>query len=137
MTIAIILGSQRKNRKCSEIEDCIKKYKNHNYYFIKMSEIKIDGCIDCQLCSKTGKCEQSKVFNDMFEETLDKLVKSDIILFITPIYAPYPSRLIALIERLFSISFYGYINNKIEKPLINKKVGIFCYGSSKIEDDKI
>ncbi|GHU57657.1 hypothetical protein FACS189444_0090 [Spirochaetia bacterium] len=136
MQIAVILGSQRKNGMSNEIENKINQYENNNYVFIRMAETIIDGCIACQNCANSGKCEQINNLNDMFAKTFEILKKSDVILIITPIYAPYPSRLIALIEKLFSISWFGYEFGKIQRPLLNKKVGIVCYGSSKIEDDK-
>jgi len=136
MNILVILGSQKINGKTLEIEKIIKHNKNHNIDIIKMSEIKIEGCIACEKCGSNGKCILPVSKNDMFEYIFSKMKISDIILIITPIYSPYPSRLVALMERLLSISFFGYIIGKHERPLKNKKVGIICYGNNKIEDEK-
>lgn len=135
MNIAVVLGSQRKKGLWNEIENCIKKNRDNEYDFIRMSETKIEGCIACEGCAKSGKCILPESQNDMFEDILSRLKKAEAILIITPIYSPYPSRLVALMERLLSISFFGYEIGKIERPLKNKRTGVICYGSSKIEDD--
>jgi multimeric flavodoxin WrbA len=136
MNVLVILGSQRTNGKSSEIENIIKKNENHDIEIIKMSEIKVEGCIACEKCGSIGKCILPETKNDNFEYVFMKMKKADAILLITPIYSPYPSRLTALMERLLSISFFGNMIGKYERPLKNKKVGIICYGSTKIEDDK-
>ena len=136
MNIAVILGSQRINGTCADIENIIRKHKEHKFDFIKMSETKIEGCVSCEQCGKTGKCILPENPNDKFQNVLIRLVNADVILVISPIYSPYPSRLVALMERLLSISYFGFTIGKIERPLKNKQVAIICYGSSKIEDEK-
>jgi multimeric flavodoxin WrbA len=136
MNIAIILGSQRKNGTSLDIEHTINTHLEHQYDFIRMSEIEIEGCIACEGCGKTGKCILPENKNDSFDNVLLRLKKADAIIVISPIYSPYPSRLVALMERLLSISYFGFSIGKIERPLKNKKMGIICYGSSKIEDEK-
>ena len=137
MRIAIVLGSQRNNGTCSEIESSITNMNLQlEYDFIRMSDSPVSGCIACEKCSKTGKCILPENESDHFEKILNRLVISDVILIITPIYSPYPSRLIALMERLLSISYFPNVYNKRKRPLKNKPTGIICYGSSKIEDER-
>jgi multimeric flavodoxin WrbA len=137
MNIEVILGSQRVDGTCDQIEIEIKKLTTKNKYnFIKMSDVKIEACIACTQCSKTGQCVLPPNSNDMFQNILERLKIADTILVITPIYSPYPSKLVALMERLLSVSYFGYEFGKIERPLKNKKAAIFCYGSTKIEDEK-
>lgn len=135
MKVAVLLGSQRNNGTSSEIEKIILRHTKHTYDFIRMSESNITACLACEKCGITGKCVLSNKNNDMFENILYRIISSDIFLVITPIYSPYPSRLTAFMERLLSISFFGYTYNKIERPLKGKKTGIICYGSNKIEDE--
>jgi multimeric flavodoxin WrbA len=136
MNILVILGSQKTNGKSLEIENIIKANKNHNIDIIKMSEVKIEGCVACEKCGPIGKCVLPESENDKFEYIFTKMKLTDVILLITPIYSPYPSRLVALMERILSVSFFGNIIGKFDRPLKNKKVGIICYGNNKIEDDK-
>jgi len=136
MNIAVILGSQRKSGTCVDIENTIRKHQEHKFDFIRMSETKIEGCVACEQCGKTGKCILPENATDKFQNVLERLINADAIFLISPIYSPYPSRLVALMERLLSISYFGYSIGKIERPLKNKRVGIICYGFSKIEDEK-
>ena len=101
-----------------------------------MADYPVSGCIACEKCTKTGKCILPITKTDSFYEILNRLIISDVILIITPVYAPYPSRLTAFMERLLSISYFPYNYNKRDRPLKNKPTGIICYGSSKIEDEK-
>jgi multimeric flavodoxin WrbA len=137
MNITVIFGSQRLNGRSHEIENDIKSLNiNHHFDFIRMAEMNIQGCIACEKCSDTGSCILSKNENDDFNKILQTCITNDILLIITPIYSPYPSRLTAFMERLLSISFFPYMKNEAVKPLLTKPTGIFCYGSAKIEDDK-
>jgi multimeric flavodoxin WrbA len=137
MNIAVIFGSQRLNGRSLEIENDIKGLRlNHRFEFIRIAEKNIQGCTACEKCADSGDCVLSRDNKDDFNEIVQRCIKNDILLIITPIYSPYPSRLIAFMERLLSTSFFPYMKNKKEKPLLGKKTGIFCYGSEKIEDDK-
>jgi multimeric flavodoxin WrbA len=137
MRVAIVLGSQRKEGTCRLIEKRIRQIKNGcDYDFIRMAEVKIEGCLACAECSHTGQCILPSSRHDMFQDILHRLKSAEAILVITPIYSPYPSRLTALMERLLSVSYFPHVIGKLERPLKGKKTGIICYGSSKIEDDK-
>jgi multimeric flavodoxin WrbA len=100
-----------------------------------MAELKIEACVACEKCGATGKCVLPESENDRFQSVLSKLKATDAILVITPIYSPYPSRLTALMERLLSVSFFSHEIGKLQRSLLNKRTGIICYGSSKIEDE--
>ena len=128
------MGSQRKNGTCTEIEKHIRSHAEHSYDFIRMSDARIKGCLACEKCGHTGTCILSGTVNDDFEDILRRIIGSDVLLVITPIYAPYPSRLTAFMERILSISYFGSLRG-IPRPLKGKRTGIICYGSSKIEDD--
>jgi multimeric flavodoxin WrbA len=136
MRVAIIFGSQRQGGTHSKIEDMIDGLNiPHEFDYIRMSEIKIEGCVDCKECSRTGVCILQPCKNDMFHNILDRLKNADVILIVSPVYAPIPSRLVALFERLLSISFYSHEIGKLERPLKNKKTAIVCYDSGKIGDE--
>lgn len=136
MKVAVILGSQRKNGTSKIIEENIMNLSlSSDFDFIRMSELKVEGCIACEKCSTTGRCVLPQNTNDMFNNILNRLITANVIILITPIYSPYPSRLTALMERLLSISFFAFQNSKITRPLKGKSTAIICYGSSKIENE--
>jgi multimeric flavodoxin WrbA len=136
MKIAVIFGSQRAGGSATKIEGDIRELDlDHEFDFLRMSELRIEGCIACEKCAKTGKCALPESRNDMFNEVLRRCIESEAIFVITPLYAPYPSRLTAFMERLLSVSFFSYLENKRQRPLLGKKAAVICYSSDKIEDE--
>lgn len=127
MKIAVVFGSHRSLGKSKEIEEMLIGLPSlHEYDFIRMSEIDIQSCSVCNGCEKIKRC----VMNDEFNNILHRLIKAEIIMIITPVYTPIPSRLAALFEKLLSISFLN-----TEKPLKGKKTAIVYYCSTKICDE--
>ena len=137
MKIAIIFGSHRINGMNSKIEKMIKGLSlNHELDFIHMANSKIEGCISCHYCGKTGKCVLPESSADNFQQIFDRLVVADVIFIITPVYAMIPSRLTALFERLTSVLYDSGVMNTSKNPLLNKKVAIVSYCSNQICDEK-
>jgi multimeric flavodoxin WrbA len=133
MKIAVILGSHRRNGKNKEIEDMLISLNlSHELDFIRMADTNIFGCTTCYECAEKKAC----VLDDDFESIYKKLIATDIIFVITPLYANIPSRLAALFERLTSLLFASGLINNENNPLLGKKVAVFQYCSSQIGDEK-
>ncbi len=138
MKVAVIFGSQRPGGTHNKIEEMITSLNTgHIFDFIRMHEIKIEGCIDCCQCETTGCCALPASESDLFHNVVDRLVAADAILLVTPTYAPIPSRLTALFERLLSSSFYPYRYNRRPRLLKGKKTAIITYDSGKIGDEAL
>ena len=134
--IAVVFGSQRNGGTHHKIEVMINNLDiNHEFDFIRMAETKIEACVACEGCTSTGVCILPSGQYDMFHEVLHRLMRAEVIMIITPVYAPIPSRLTALFERLLSISFFSHEIGKLDKPLRGKRTTIVCYDSNKIGDD--
>lgn len=67
---------------------------------LELADLSIASCRSCSSCARTGHCCQS----DDFDGVLGTLLDSDAIVVISPYYAPIPSRLAALLERLMAVS---------------------------------
>lgn len=136
MRILVIFGSHRLGGTSAGIEDAMKSKSDiFDFKFVHLSNYKIEGCISCHQCGKTGRCVLPISKNDRFQEIFDEMKKADAIFIISPVYAAIPSRLTALFERLTSVLFnYGVMNTDFN-PLLNKKVAIFSYCSCGICDD--
>ena len=91
-----------------------------------MAETHIQSCDVWNGCEKIKRCIKDDKFNDI----LDSLIKADVIMIITPVYTPIPSRLAALFEKLLNISFLNP-----QKLLKDKRTAIVNYCSSKICDE--
>ncbi len=54
----------------------------NNVEVIKLRDYKLNYCIGCYACTKTGKC----IHKDGMNELSEKLIKADVIVFATPVY---------------------------------------------------
>jgi multimeric flavodoxin WrbA len=128
MNIVIIFGSHRTGGTNGAIEKMLKELHTvHTFDFIHLAEKKVEGCTSCHKCGKTGYCVLPPSQNDHFQEIFDKMIASDAVLIIAPVYAGIPSRLTALFERMTSVLYDTGLMNTDNNPLLNKKVGIFSY----------
>jgi multimeric flavodoxin WrbA len=132
----VIFGSHRLGGANQEIESMLKDIHSiHQFDFIHMADHEVKGCVSCHLCAKSGRCVLPESDADHFQEIFDKLITAGAIFIITPVYALIPSRLTALFERLTSVLYDTGRMNTDRNPLLNKKVAIFNYCSTKICDE--
>lgn len=136
MKIVVIFGSHRLGGVNQEVEVMLNSIPStHEFDFIHMADHEVKGCVSCHLCAQMGHCVLPASDADHFQEIFDKLITTDAIFIITPVYAIIPSRLTALFERLTSVLFDTGLMNTDKNPLLNKKVAIFSYCSTKICDE--
>lgn len=65
---------------------------------IQLGKNPIADCLQCEACSKTGKC----IIDDGVNEFLDKAVEADGFVFATPVYYAHPSgRILSFLNRVF------------------------------------
>lgn len=83
--LLIVNGSPRKNgsdaimtAKAAEIAS---KY-GYESETVYAYDLKLNGCMACMACKKTGRCAQKDCMNEM----LEKIKDSDMIIFATPVY---------------------------------------------------
>lgn len=107
----------------------------HELTFLEMSEHKINSCIACEACTKTAVCVSTELEEDNFLKVYNTMKNADAILFVIPVYAPIPSKIAALFERLISMTFFGCKLNGNKRALGNKKVAIAYYGSGGLVDN--
>ncbi len=136
MKILVIFASHRIGGKNEEIEMAMRQYeKIFDFDFVHLANNKVESCTSCHICGTVGHCILPASENDKFQEIFDKMVLSDAIFIISPVYASIPSRLTALFERLTSVLFDTGLINSDKNPLLNKKVAVFSYCSCGICDD--
>ena len=82
-------------------------------------------CNMCGKCFETGRCNDDKQFNLIFE----KLIGADGLFFVVPHYATIPSKLVMLLEKLEEIMYLKtYDDPDYRSPLYKKPVGIIAHG---------
>ncbi len=83
MKIVIVNGSPRKGNTNAAIEAFVSgAEKNNDIEIIKADKLNISGCKGCGVC----QCIKGCVAKDDTNETIDKLVDADMIVFATPVY---------------------------------------------------
>lgn len=126
MKITVLFASHSTGGKHEEIRQMLLSLSlKHEYDFIEMSSIDIKPCLQCAECKDADKCDK-----DNFPEVLNRLVNTDFNLIVVPVYTPYPSKFVALMEKLLGVSYL-----KKDKPLRNKETAIVYYCSTKICDE--
>lgn len=82
-------------------------------------------CRMCGKCYKTERCAHDPAFNKIFE----KLVAADGAFFVSPHYAPIPSKLVMLFEKLEEMVYLNSCDDPLYRfPLYKKPVGIVAHG---------
>lgn len=67
---------------------------------IELADYDLSSCSVCYRCASLRRCDQQDGFNKIYDECL----WADAIVIVSPYYAPIPSKLSALLERIMSIS---------------------------------
>lgn len=82
-------------------------------------------CIGCGKCYSTRRC----AFDDDFNAIYDELVAADVIVITSPHYAPIPTKLSALLEKMEQITFLHWgMNNAYKSEMFGKLAGIISHG---------
>ena len=111
MKILVISGSHRSKQVTYQLaEQFSQKIQGRCQAEVEICELanlNLNNCCGTGACVKTP--EMRCVHNeDDFNKLYDKINESDAVLFIVPKYAPYPSKVMAVMERIMAISFWGY-----------------------------
>lgn len=91
---------------------------------VEMAGYDFRPCVMCGQCVKEGRCIYDNAFNAVFE----KMKRSDALFVVVPHYAPIPSKLMMLFEKLQELAFLYYLAKKSGYPLAGKPVGIIAHG---------
>lgn len=109
--VLIISSSPRKNSNSEQLAKAFyngAKEAGNNVEFINLKDYNLGYCKACYVCEKTGKCFQ----NDGMNEIAEKLLKADVIAFVTPVYFyTMSAQLKVLIDRL--VPYYTQVRADI------------------------
>lgn len=106
----------------SEIQ---KRFRDINHSIIELKNQTISPCIGCGRCFQTNRCIILDDFNEIYKEIID----SDVVIFVSPHYAPIPAKLAALLERMEQITFLKWgRNNSYQSEVFEKIAGIISHG---------
>lgn len=93
---------------------------------VDLREYKLKSCEMCEKCAKAQRCVEDEDFNKLY----DTISKSDELIVIAPHYAPIPSKLIIMFEKLEEMSYLQYCagNTEAAHPTNKKKAGVIAHG---------
>jgi multimeric flavodoxin WrbA len=82
-------------------------------------------CRMCGSCLKTGTCERDEAFNTLFS----KMQSADVLFLAVPHYAPIPSKVMILLEKLEELAYLNWCQDQTYRfPLAGKPVGLIAHG---------
>lgn len=112
---------------CSLIKEMIMENNKNRITIdiIKLVDYELKPCIGCGKCFKKNRCTNDEGFNDIYS----KIVKSDGLFIVSAHYAPIPSKLSMLLEKMEQLAFLLRFHKEEDKsPLYKKPVGIIGHG---------
>jgi multimeric flavodoxin WrbA len=98
--------------------------------YIRLAELKISPCIECNACYKTGRC----VIEDDYQQLMQKVIDADRLIFATPIFFMTVSAQAKLfIDRCQCLWANKYILNAplIQTPGRDRRAMVIAVGGSK------
>lgn len=114
---------------CNLIKEMVKtktiKDKNIDVEIISLVDYELKPCIGCGTCFKQESCIYDSAFNQIY----DKLTKANALFIVSAHYAPIPSKLSMLLEKIEQLAFLKRFNDEdYHSPLFGKPVGIIGHG---------
>jgi len=125
-----IIGKGLKNGTSYEvceiiINEIIKISQKVDSNIIELKNQAIQSCVGCGKCYHSHRC----VFDDDFNNIYVEIIKSDLVFIVSPHYAPIPSKLSALLEKMEQITFLHWgKDNNYQSEVYGKKVGVISHG---------
>ena len=82
-------------------------------------------CRMCGECLATLRCSQDEAFNQVH----DRMQSADAVFLVCPHYAPIPSKVMILLEKLEEMAYLKYCqDNSSHTPVYGKPIGIIAHG---------
>jgi multimeric flavodoxin WrbA len=99
--------------------------KNMKVEIISLVDYELKPCSGCGRCFHDKVCIHDKEFNQLFSQ----LSKCDGMIIVSAHYAPIPSKLAILLEKVEQLAFLPrFHNEEIRSPLYKKPVSIIAHG---------
>lgn len=112
---------------CQLINEIVKTKtsKNVDVEIIPLVDYELTPCIGCEACLNQESCIHDSGFNQIY----NILTKANGLFIVSPHYAPIPSKLSMLLEKIEQLAFLKRFNDEnYRSPLFEKPVGIVGHG---------
>ena len=120
---------------CNLIEAMINKYTFNkiDVEIVSLVEYEFMPCIGCGKCYSLNECPLDKDFNEVYS----LICNADALFIVSAHYAPIPSKLSILLEKVEQLAFLKRFNDEsYRSPLYGKPVGIIGHGGGTEEIHK-
>lgn len=92
---------------------------------LALIDFELNPCRMCGNCLADGRCCRDEAFNQIYE----RIQAADAVLLVTPHYAPIPSKVAMLCEKLQEIAFLNSCRDENYRgPLFKKPLGVVAHG---------
>jgi len=95
------------------------------YSILELKNHHLLPCIGCGKCWNSHRCVLDDDFNDIYTQVID----CDLLLIVSPHYAPIPAKLAALLEKMEQITFLHWgSDNSYRSEVYGKPTGVISHG---------
>jgi hypothetical protein len=117
---------------CQLIKDIISNRNDSStsVEILSLTNYELLPCIGCGNCYQKRQCVTDEAFNSIY----DHLNHSDGLFIVSAHYAPIPSKLCILLEKIEQLAFLPRFHDESNhSPLYNRPVGIIAHGGGTVE----
>ncbi len=116
-------------RACQMIGEILKEEKpdlQAEVEIIPLLDYEMKSCRMCGKCFETGRCARDNAFN----QVMDAMARADALFLVCPHYAPFPSKVMILLEKLEEIVFLkSCADPDFRFAWYQKPMGIIAHGA--------
>jgi multimeric flavodoxin WrbA len=117
-------------RTCELIREMIQADINAHIDILCLINYEMNPCRMCGKCLEAGKCVRDDAFNQIYK----KLADADAVFVVCPHYAPLPSKLMMLLEKMEEICYLNWCRNQDYQTVVSKKpIGLVAHGGQPTE----
>jgi len=118
-------------RACTVVQELVTAQKpDAEVEIVPLLDYEMKPCRMCGRCFETGRCALDPAFNRVYE----KLIAADAIFLVCPHYAPFPSKVMILLEKLQEMVFLrGCADRQYHFTLYRKPLGLIAHGGQTAE----
>lgn len=120
-------------RACELVRDLVlAEHPQADVEIVPLIDYEMKSCRMCGQCQESQRCARDAAFNQVFE----KLIAADAVFVVFPHYAPLPSKLMILFEKMEEIAFLSWCaDDRYRFPLSNKPAGVIGHGGQQATDE--
>ena len=110
---------------CEMIRELILTEHSAQVEILCLMDSELNPCRMCGNCLETGKCVRDDAFNHIYQ----KLAEADAVFVVCPHYAPIPSKLMILLEKMEEICYLNWCQDQKYQTIVHEKpIGLVAHG---------